>query len=149
MKTQRIRIKWAYFKLFLALLFVKDEFSKLLDNDINAMFAMKPEEIGKYTNIVMKIRNRIGNHSMSTYSIKDFIEEIRGNKLYYVFRNWTTIPLLLSFSLSPILNWHEGISGSIYLLILMIYCITLFIIYQFVLYDHEEQIKKREKPKRI
>lgn len=71
---KRIKIFWAYTKLFWALCFCKNEFSKLIELDTEAIFCMSKNEEIKYSNIVSKVRSHI--YGFANYKRKMFVKNI-------------------------------------------------------------------------
>ncbi|MFZ2072796.1 MAG: hypothetical protein WA101_00150 [Minisyncoccia bacterium] len=70
------KIFCAYVKLAWALRFCKNEFSKLLRIDTEAMIVMPPYEQRKYDFILSKVRAKIGNHGFLKYTLKKFFKDV-------------------------------------------------------------------------
>ena len=80
---KKIRTFWAYSKLAWALRFCKNEFSKLLNIDTEAMITMSAYGRRRYGAILSKVRSKIGDHGFAKYTLQKFFKDIFAKKHPY------------------------------------------------------------------
>lgn len=132
---------WAYFKLFLAMLFVRDEFSSLLEIDINAMSIMNSKKLEKYGNIASKVRLSKEDSKQFTYSLQEFILETCNQKNI---DNFTYLYLIvLPAALFSLIMTIFKISQFTMILFAMTFITISYITIIYAKNDHKKQIKRR------